>query len=50
MEGDGHEGEAQEIGDATGASSFIDFDTRNALEAILGRFDRLDTHFESITT
>ena len=32
------------------ASSSIDFDTRSALEAILGHFDRLDTRFESITT
>ena len=50
MEGDGHEGEAQETGDAVGASSSIDFDTRSALEAIHGRFDSRDTRFESITT
>ena len=50
MEGDGHEGEAQETGDVATASSSTNFDTRSALEAILGRFDRLDTRFESITT
>ena len=50
LEGDGHEGEAQETGDAVGASSSINFDTRSALEVILGQFDILDTCFESITT
>ena len=50
LEGDGHKGDGQEIGNAAGASSSIEFDTRNAFEAILGRFDSLDTRFESITT
>ena len=50
LEGDGHEGEAQETGDAVGAFSSTDFDTKSALKAILGRFDNLDTCFESITT
>ena len=50
LEGVGHEGEAQETGDAAGASFSIDFDTKSAFEAILGRFDSLDTRFESIIT
>ena len=50
LERDGHKREGQETGDATGASSSIDFDHRSTLEAILGRFDSLDTRFESITT
>ena len=50
LKGDGHEREGQETGDAAGTSSSTDFDTKGALEAILGRFDSLDTRFESITT
>ena len=50
LEGNGHEIKGQETGDVAGASSSIKFDTRSALEAILGRFDSLDTCFESITT
>ena len=49
MERDDHEGEGQETGNTAGASSSIEFDSRSALEAILGRFDSLDTRFESIT-
>ena len=45
LKGDGHEREGQEIGDAVDASSFTDFDPRGALEAILGRFDSLNTRF-----
>ena len=50
LEGDGHEREAQETGNAVGALSSTDFDTMSALEVILGQFDILDTCFESITT
>lgn len=45
----GNEGDGQETGEAAGTSSSAEFNSRSVLEAILGRFDSLDTRFESIT-